>query len=364
MNVLHLSTPTGWRGGEQQAAYLAQALQDLDVNNFMLCPEESVLMDHMKSGDIKTIPFRHAGLMQFSLAYLLRKACSSNNISLIHAHDAHAHTAAVLSATFFGNTLPIVVSRRVDFKISPNPFSRWKYNHPSVKRIICVSRAIRELTAPYLNAPSVLRVVHSGIDLSRYEGNCDEPPLRKEMGLGPDAILVGNLSALADHKDYPTWLEAARLLASRHPQLYFIIAGKGAEEEAIRSVISKNRLDERIRLIGFRNDIPSVMRSLDIFLMSSKTEGLGTILIEAMAAGVPVVATRAGGIPELVEDGVTGLLAAPGDSEGLANAVTRLLEDPDLRVRVKNNALKKAGEFSFRKTAEATLAIYREIIAC
>lgn len=364
MNVLHLSTPTGWRGGEQQVAYLAKALQDLGVNNFILCPSGSMLMERMKSGSIKMLQYRSAGLFRLSLAYRLRKACSENHISLIHAHDSHAHTATVLSAAFFGNTTPVVVSRRVDFRVSSTPFSRWKYNHSSVKRIICVSQAILELTAPSLSDPSRLRVVHSGIDLSRYEGEIKGPTVKNEFGIGQHCILAGNLSALADHKDYPTWLKAAHILAGRHPQLYFIIAGKGPEEEAIRSFISQNNLDERIRLIGFRNDIPSVMRSLDIFLMSSKTEGLGTILIEAMAAGVPVVATGAGGIPELVEDGVTGLMAAPGDSEGLANAVSRLIEDPALRGKIKNNAIRKAGEFSFRKTAEATLDIYRELISC
>jgi len=364
MRVLHVSSPLSWRGGEQQVAYLAGALNGGTEKQWILTPEGSELYRRIPLPPEQKCKFRTNGFLNLNLAAEIARCSRKLSIDIVHTHDSHSHSAAVIAATFFGLDCPLVISRRVDFPVSTNPFSRWKYNHPAVRRIICVSDEIKRITAPAIRNKTVLQVIHSGIDLSRYEGEIRKPTLKDELGLEQHSILVGNLSALADHKDFPTWLKAARILARRHPQLYFIIAGKGPEEDTIRRFITENSLEEHIRLIGFRNDIPSVMRSLDIFLMSSKTEGLGTILIEAMAAGVPVVATRAGGIPELVEDGVTGLLAVPGDSEGLADAVTRLLEDAVLRQKIKNNARMKAGEFSFRKTAEATLAVYRQIISC
>lgn len=364
MRVLHISTPGSWRGGEQQVAYLVKALIEKNVQQWVLTREGSELSKRITLPSQWICTFRNRGPFNIILAFKIALLCRKYFIDLIHAHDSHSHSAAVLAVTLFRLRVPLVISRRVDFPVSRNPFSLWKYNHPGVRRVVCVSEEIKQITAKSIRNKAVMDVVYDGIDLSKYDGIKHPTTIKDELGLPLDTLLIGNLSALADHKDFPTWLNTARILADRHPELVFIIAGQGPEEGMIRNFILDNNLEGRIRLIGFRNDVPRVMSSLNIFLMSSKTEGLGSIIIEAFAAGIPVIATSAGGIPELVEDGVTGMLAAPGDSEGLANAVTRLLEDPALTQRIKNNAQKKAGEFSFRKTAEATLAIYREIIAC
>lgn len=363
MKVLHLSTPTSWRGGEQQVAYLAKALSENKLEQIVLSPQGSELSKRLNGLPLQLRYFQHRGLLDFALARRLTEICRSESVSLVHCHDSRAHSAAVMAATFYGNSTPLVVSRRVDFAISPTPFSRWKYNHKAVKRIICVSEKIRELTAPGLRDPSRLRVVHSGIDTDVYNDLVRNGHIHRELGLESNTPLVGNLSALADHKDYPTFLRTAAKLVSEGFDGHFIIAGSGPEEADIRSLINTLKLEKRVHLLGFRKDVAAVMKELDLFLMTSVTEGLGTIVIEALAAGVPVVATRAGGIPELILHEQCGLLADPSNVAELSRHVLRIFGDSELRLLLNVNGKLRAAQFSYRKTAAATLDIYREVLS-
>ena len=250
----------------------------------------------------------------------------------------------------------------MDFAVSSNPFSRWKYNHSSIKKIVCVSEIILKITAPSIKDKTKLAVVHSGINTENYNITTERNLLKDELNLSQGALLVGNLSALADHKDFPTFLKVAKEVIDANPLVHFIIAGSGDEKSLIEKFIDEYKLSSRIHLLGFRKDVTKVMKSLDVFLITSKTEGLGTIVLEAFAAEIPVVATRAGGIPELVSDGVTGLLVEVGDVSGLTHAVQIVLADYELRMKLIKNAKIKVQEFSFQSTAQKTLSIYQEII--
>lgn len=362
MKVLHVSTPMSWRGGEQQAAYLAGALKEMQVEVSVMTPLHSALSYRMQEDGIDIINYKSRGVLDLSLAKRIAKVCAHEKFDLIHTHDSHAHSAAVLSAAVFGNKSPVVVSRRVDFAVSSNLFSKWKYNHASIKKIVCVSEMILQITKPAIVDAEKLCVVHSGINTSQYDFNLTENILKKELNLPEDALLVGNLSALADHKDFPTFLKTAKALVEEDERIHIVIGGSGAEESMIRSFIREHQLDSRIHLLGFRKDVAQVMKSLDVFLITSKTEGLGTIVLEAFAAEIPVVATRAGGIPELVNDEATGLLCEIGDVDGLKTAVKRILTDHEFKATLIHNAKIKVQDFSFQATAKKTFQIYQEIL--
>jgi len=361
MTILHVSTPADWRGGEQQVAYLAIALQSMGIAQVVLCPQGSVLAARMMEASVPVSTFDKRGFMDMLVAQKIFRLSKGKSFDIIHCHDSHAHSAAVVAAVHYGVKSPVIVSRRVDFPVSTNPLSRWKYNHPSVSRIICVSQAIRDITAPAIRDVSKLAVVHSGIDLHKYEQPKGKRKLVHELGLSDSSKIVGNLSALADHKDYPTFIRTAEKVIHADPSIHFIIAGKGHEEKRIKKMIHDLKLNTNVHMLGFRDDIVDVMQSLDAFLITSATEGLGTIVLEAFAAGVPVVATRAGGIPEMVEDGVTGLLAPIGDAEALAEATLRILNQPELGKQLAHNASQKVKAFSYQATAEKTLGIYRNL---
>jgi glycosyltransferase involved in cell wall biosynthesis len=361
MNILHISTPISWRGGEQQVAYLVQALHEAGIRQGVLCPIGAALSDRAELRGTAVLGFQTRGPLGVLLARRIAHVARKGEYTLIHTHDSHAHSAAVLAAALFGMSLPIVVSRRVDFPVSPGPFSKWKYNHSSVRRILCVSDEIRKITAPAIRNKNILSVIRSGVDAGRYATANGRESLRRELGLNPQTRLVGNLSALADHKDYPTWLRAAACLHVQDPQLHFVIAGSGPKEHEIRQLISGLGLSTCVHLLGFRTDVAEVMTALDVFMISSKTEGLGTIVIEAFAAGVPVVATRAGGIPELVEGEMNGILCPVGDDVSLCASVRRIFEEPGLALRLGAAGKERSHRFSFRSTAAQTLEVYRQV---
>jgi glycosyltransferase involved in cell wall biosynthesis len=281
---------------------------------------------------------------------------------LVHTHDAHGHTAAVLAATFFGMDRPLVVSRRVDFPVRSGFSARHKYGHPSVKRILCVSDAIRELMAPALPDPSVLRTVRSGVDPARFAKGPDGR-LRRKLDLPPNMPLVGLTAALAPHKDLHTFLATAAVLQRRGIKAHFVLMGDGPLRSQLEEASRQLGLQDMVSFTGFRADVERLLPELDVFLITSRTEGLGTSILDAFACRVPVVATRAGGIPEIVHDGHSGLLCTVGDAAALADAVAGVLADAELRQRLVEGGLQVLAQHLPRAVAEHTLQAYREVLA-
>jgi len=284
----------------------------------------------------------------------VRNICNKKEIDIIHAHDSRALTSAILAATLFGDKTPIIVSRRVDFPIR----SKRKYNHKNITKIICVSDAIREITGPDIVNKSVLTTIHSGIDLFRFSTGGEFKRLRTEFNIPPGTPLVGNVAALAPHKDYFTFLDTAGLLVEKGiPARYFII-GEGKLEEQLKDYADDKGLNEHVIFTGFRNDIPEILPELDIFLVTSETEGLSTSILDAIACKVPVVATNAGGIPEIIEHNVTGMLGGIKQPETLADGILTILSNETLREEIVTNASEKLKGFTKETTAEKTLQIY------
>lgn len=321
----------------------------------MLCVSNSDLAAWCKKHEVPYFTYRKLFSLNPLVAMHIRWICRRLKISHVHVHDSHSHTFAVLAASLFRNRVPLIVHRRVDFPIGGNRLSRWKYNHKSVKKIICVSRFVKDLIVAKLKKSAVAVVVHDGIDLGKTVARTPGPAAQASP------LKIGNVAAIAPHKDYFTFVRTAqKLLENGLDARFFIIGGDGGEEVAVRNLIAEEGLSDQIEMMGFRKDVLRQLASLDLLLFTSKTEGLGSSLLDAMATGVPIVATRAGGIPEIVEHEETGLLAPVGDVEELAKQVERLLNDRVLCDRLRENAKERVISFSKEKMAERTLAVYRE----
>jgi len=358
--VLQVATALSWRGGEQQAAYLIEELKE-DVEIFVLCSETSKMESFCKENGITYFTQAKRGGFDLFYAKRLKKICTENKIDLVHVHDAHAHTFSILAASVFGNETPIILSRRVDFPIKKNVFSYYKYNHSNIKKILCVSDTIKRITAAGIKDASKLATVYSGIDLNKFATSSGV--LRKELGMKEGAFLIGNTSALADHKDYFTFIDVAEKIIQKHDHCHFVVMGDGQMKEEIQAYAQSKKLKNQFTFTGFRNDIPKVLADLDLFLITSKTEGLGTSILDAFACNVPVVGAAGGGITELIENEKTGLLCEVKNAEQITVAVERMISEPAVREKCAEGARKKVQLFSKEETAKNTLQHYLNLLS-
>ena len=358
MNILHIDEQTGWRGGEQQASNLIRGLAALGHRCFVAGKpgSEFLVRDHGAT-DLVRIPVPCRGEFDLVTAYRLAREVRQRAIDVLHAHSSHAVTYAVLARKFAGRGR-VVASRRVDFPPNRNPFSRWKYDQAD--RIVAISECIGRVMRDFGIPDTKLRVVHSGIDPKRFEV---EPLPRAALGVPDGVPLAGNVAALVGHKDHATLIDAVPHILREIPEFRLVIAGEGPLRPQLEAQIDRLGVGHAVTLLGLRNDVPRLLRALDLFVMSSREEGLGTSVLDAMACGVPVVATNAGGIPEMVRDGETGLLVPVGDAGALGAAMVRSVRDHSLRASLRTNALRIVTE---RFTAEAmtrgNLAVYEELV--
>lgn len=360
--VLHISTPTTWRGGEQQLAYLVSELIAQEVPTHVLCASGGKVESFCRENQIPHTTCKERFAVNPLFAKAVRDVCISHSIDIIHVHDSHAHTFAVMAATLFGNPTPIIVSRRVDFPISRSWLSHYKYNHPLVKRIVCVSDAIRQIVARDIKRPELACTVYSGIDTSRFTKTEKTGILHREMSIPEGTPLIGNVAALAPHKDYRTFIATAQQLVADGAQARFLIIGDGPLKEEVTQWVADSGISDQVLMLGFRKDIPEILPELDVFLITSETEGLGTSILDAFACRVPVVATDAGGIPEIVRHNETGFTGKVKDPTSLAKGVSQMLADKTYRDRMVNGATQLLSTFHKSAMAQSTWVVYREVL--
>lgn len=361
MNILHLSSERTWRGGEQQVANLITASVALGITCHCAVRKGSAFEAYCKQHNIPCLSVSFANEFDVFTALKIKKYCKQHSIDILHMHSSHSHAMGVWSH-LLGNPAVLVLSRRVDFPVKRNWFSRFKFNYKGIKAIICVSEAIKNILAKDLTNTDHCYVAHSGIDLSRFEG-AQRIDLYGLYDIPRERKIVANISAVAGHKDYYTFIATAEQLILKEHKLHFLIIGDGPLFEDIKKHIYQKKLESHITMTGFKENIPSFLKSIDLFLMTSKTEGLGTTLLDAFANHVPVVATAAGGIPEIVEHEKTGLLAEVKDVNQLTAHVERILGDPDFSVRLTTAAYQKLMEhFTIKKMAEKNVDIYKKAL--
>jgi glycosyltransferase involved in cell wall biosynthesis len=363
MKILHLSSERSWRGGEQQMAYLIGESSKQGVQNFVIARKDSAFAEHCKKQNIQLLEVGFKNEVDVFSVFKIKKFCKEHQIDLIHAHSSHSHALAVLSCVF-GNRTPTILSRKVDFPIKSNWLSHWKFNHRSIAHIICVSDAIKEILLVDLKDKSHLTTIHDGIDLNRFHGIKGKNLLKKEFGVDANKKIVANISAIAPHKDYFTFVDTAEILLQERDDLHFFIIGDGPLKAEIENYVSSKNLNQHITFTGFRNNVADLFPDIDVFLMTSKTEGLGSTLLDAAANKVPIVSTNAGGIPEFVAHEITGLLANTQDAKQLAFEVSLLIDNTELQTTLCTNALEKLTHyFTKEMMANKTINLYGKIIS-
>jgi L-malate glycosyltransferase len=355
MKILHLSSEKTWRGGEQQIAYLIAELKNRGVESLVASRSGSAFEDYCNKMGIRQLALSFKSEFDLLTAKKIKRFAESNKVDFIHLHSARGHGLAVI-ASVLGMKVPLILSKRTDFPIKANWFSHFKYNHPSIKKILCVSGKIKEIIDSDLDDPTISTVVYSGIDFNKFQFD-KKFFFHDLLGLSHEIKLVGNTSAIADQKDYFTFVRTAKRVCQIRSDVRFLIIGTGPMEKEIRLFVKQQGMEQRVLFPGFLTNLPEVLFNLDVFLITSKTEGLGTSILDAHACNIPVVATNAGGIGEVVINGKTGSLCSIGDDERLSHKVLERLIDHEIF-----EAPEFVKNFSKASTAEKTFKIYQELI--
>lgn len=358
--IFHVSTATTWRGGEQQIAWLMKGLQRKGITQVLMVPADTPLATWALQEQFTLHAYTKRGGVDWRAARNLASRLRTEGSAIIHLHDSHAHTMGVLAASLFGLNAPMVLARRVDFRPGKNWLTRWKYQHRNLKYILPVSHAIEKILLQ-IPVKSKIQVIHDGIDPGRFE-HVDASELHKTFSISETDKIIGNVAALAAHKDYSTWLRVAEILAKTHSNLKFLIVGADADDAtAIRQLATNLPCKDQIIFTGFRKDVPALLQIMDLFLFTSKEEGLGSSLLDAMAAGVPVVCTNAGGIPDIVQHQYNGWMCEKGDVQGLSEGVETLLTNQGLREEFIRNGKMTAQKFHYENMVDKTLKVYESI---
>lgn len=361
LSIFHCDFRLSWAGGQNQLWLLANGLRERGHRQWIVTRPESELARRARGAGLDVIDHPYRGEVDPRGYWSLRRWIARHRPEVVHAHDAHSLMPLAVAARLVRPRPAVVGHRRVDFPIRGHALSRWKYSR-GPDRLIAISERVREVLVEGGVPASRVALIPSGITLETPpvpEG----PPLRERIGAPAGAPVVLTIASLADYKDHPTLVEAAARLAPREPMTRWAVCGAGGLLEPIRAEVERRGLDGRLRYLGFVPGARGLLPQADVFCLSSKTEGLGTSVLDAMAAGVPVAATAGGGIPEMIEHQVTGLLAPVGDGAALAAAVDRLLDDRALARRLADAARVRVREFSSQRTIERTESLYRELTA-
>jgi glycosyltransferase involved in cell wall biosynthesis len=358
---LHIDTARTWRGGQNQVLLTVNGLREIGQRAALVAHPDGELRRRAAEG-LELIPIAPRTEMDLSAAWRLARVVKRLRPDVIHAHDPHGIAMASLalsmgSAAAGWHSPALIASRRVDFHLKSNSLSRWK--HRQVDCFIAASDAIRKILLADGVAPQRAVTVHEGIDVDRIVST---PPVNvhEAFWLPHQAPVVGNVAALVPHKGQRHLLEAAHLVVKEVPDARFVVLGEGELRQQLERQVRDYHLEKHVFLPGFRSDVIGCMKGFDIFVMSSITEGLGTSLLDAMACRRAIVATSAGGIPEVVVDEETGLLVGPRDHAAMAKAIVRLLSDRALRERMGAAGFARVQE---RFTAERMVAATTEIYA-
>ena len=368
LRVLMVDSEVTWRGGEGQVALLMRGLVEEGVRVALCTPTGSAIAGRAEELGIEVLGLRMGAGVDARAALTLGRYLREGSFDIVHCHTSHAHGIAWLALTLGGHggktrlSKPkLLVSRRVDFRVGRNPVSALKYRR-GVDMYLAISTGVRRILVESGVDEERITLVPSGIDLRKFDGIGDTAYLEKEFGLAGAATVIGNVAALAPHKSQVDFIRAAGIIRQEIAGARFFIVGEGELRTALEALAKKLGLEGCITFTGFRRDVLGLLSLFDCFVLSSYLEGLCTSIMDAQALGIPVVATRTGGVPDLVEDGETGLLVEPRDPERLASAVVRMLREGDLRSRCVLRAKQKAETYDYRRMVRGTLDAYRRIL--
>ncbi|PYO35460.1 MAG: hypothetical protein DMD86_06845 [Candidatus Rokuibacteriota bacterium] len=339
MRVLQLVSCRGWSSDAYWAAGISAELERAGHDVTLVCKRgsESRVIDRAReagAGRIETLAFA-GGVKPTDVSDLRRLVGWLGATDVVHVHRGKEHWLAALANRLSRTPRPLVRTRHIVQPIRPHVLNRWLYRE-ATSLVVTVTEAIRrQYIAAELVPPERVVALPGGVDLVRFHPLLDGAAARRALGVAPDVPLIGLVSGLRVMKGHQVAIDAAGRLAGAGRRFQMLFIGGGALESRIRHVIAVAGLASRITVVGFVPNLPAAMAALDLALYPAiESDGMSRVLFEYLATGKPVVASRVGVVPEVLEHGKTALLVPAGDAGALAEAIDRLLDDAALGAKL------------------------------
>lgn len=361
IRVLHIDSQKEWRGGQQQAVYLFEAMLKKGYHTMFVCRPNSRLSGYFKKHDLPSFEVNLFAEIDFISAFKITSYCKKKGFNILYLHSAGAHSIGLMAKIFYPKLI-IVGIRRVDFKIKKNFLSQIKYKSSLVDSIVCISNEIKRVMRGCGINEDKLQVIHDGIDIKKFENAKIDPNFKNELKIPERDIIIGTIAALVGHKDYPNLLNAAKIVISKIDCVTFVAVGDGTNREELIELHNKLNLGDKFIFTGYQNDVTKYLLLFDIFILASKKEGLGTSILDAQSVGLPIIATKAGGIPEIVKHNINGLLVNPQNSNDLANAIINLVVDKEKREQLGKNAKVSVKNFDININVKKNIELIETLL--
>ena len=368
MTILQIVSCRGWSSDAYWAARATVELERAGHDVTLVCKRRSEARVIRRARDagvsrIETLTLTSGIGPRADVLDLRRLVAWLPAAQVLHVHRGKEHWLAALANRMSSLRRPLVRTRHIVQPVRPHALNRWLYGR-ATDQVVTVTEAIRrQLVAGGLGVERRVVTMPGGVDVDRFRPDAGPPRdhgIRATLGLPHDVPIIGLVSGFRVMKGHQTVVEAAARLAAGGRRFHLLLIGQGPFVPKVRAQVEAFGLGDRISTLGFVDDLPATMAVLDIALYSAlESDGMSRVLFEYLAAGVPVVASRVGVVPEILEDGRTALLVPPGEREPLADAIARLLDDPGRRreIGAAGAALVRA-RYSGARLAEQLTALY------
>jgi len=352
LRIVHIITPSKLAGAELYMIALAEQLDADGHHNIVLCKRQAqAVMDECLRRGIDARPVRLYGKADVSAPLRLARAIGKARADIVHTHLSTASLWGAWGARIAGTPSVATVQGQ-------NTATCYRF----VDRLIANSRAVKQHIVDQGIPADRIDVVYNAIDVSAFSRTLSTKEAKRRLGLDPDRFVVGTAAHLSPKKGHADLLQSARRVIQQVPDAHFVFLGDGPMRAELTASAEQWGIASRVSFLGFRRDVPEVMSAYDVFVLASWWEPFGLVVVEAMALGVPVIGTRAGGAPEVVVEGQTGLLVPPKNPQALAEAIVRLAADSDLRRTMAAAGPSRAAIFDIAPKAHEVLAVYEATI--
>jgi glycosyltransferase involved in cell wall biosynthesis len=361
--ILHTESSLGWGGQEHRILLEARIMRSRGHRLLLACAPQGELYSRSEREGFPVFPLNFGGRQNFRAWLDLRRLLGQEQVDILNTHSSLDSWVGFLAWLTLGKPIKLLRTRHLSTKVVPNWPTRRLYQAPDA--VITTSRDISALLHQGLVVPREhLHAIPTGVSLADFAPRTPDPELAARLKLPTGAFVFGTVSVLRSWKGHLYLLDALRHLHTEGLEVILLIVGDGHYRPVIEAKIQELRLAEQVRLVGHQDRVPEWLALIDAFVLASyANEGVPQALLQALAMGRPVVATRTGGIPEVIVPEETGLLVPPRDSRALAQAMSRLLQEAPLREKLSRQGPQMvASQYSLEQMADAIEAVYAWIM--